>query len=384
MTVHLLTIGPGDGIERIWGHNALLVRDTAAAVEEVYNYGLFDPTAPGFYTDYFMGRNNYLVAVDDLDTMLSGYRADGRRVWAQELALPAAAKVELLRLLQTAAAPRNRFYRYDYFLDNCSTKLRDVLDVVLDGQLGAATEEAASGASWRHHTRRLTAPDPLLYLGIHFIMGPRGDDPTTLWQDMWAPMKLRDTVGALMVDASDGSRTPLVLSEELWEDAAREYPPVRPPSLDSLFLLTGLLTGVVLSLLGYGARARRSLPRAALIAFACVWGLFCLAGSALLVALHWTDHPVTHWNQNLLLFNPLGPFVAVSLIRMTKKGTTSIWGRRFVLGSLLVAAAAVLLHVIPATAQGNRELIAFALPVHLGLCWLMLGVNRMDHALVYG
>ena len=316
--------------------------------------------------------------------MLMGYRTAGRRVWAQELALSPAAKAGLLQLLRTAAAPRNRFYRYDYFLNNCSTKLRDVLDTVLDGQLGAATKEVESGASWRYHTRRLTAPDPLLYLGIHFIMGPRGYEPTTLWQDMWAPMKLRDTVGALVVTGSDGSRTPLVLSEELWEDSAREYPRVRPPSLGSLFLLLGLLAGVVLSILGYGARDRRPLPRAGLIAFACIWGLFCLAGSALLVALHWTDHPVTHWNQNLLLFNPLGPLVAISLIRMTKKGTTSIWGRRFVLGSLLIAAAAVLLHLIPATDQGNRELIAFALPVHLGLCWVMLGVHRMDNALVYG
>ena len=390
MTVHLITVGPGDRIEEMWGHNAVLVRDTAAGIEETYNYGLFDYNDPSFLADFYWGRGDYMVAPMDLEGMLAGYRRAGRRVWAQELELEPAAKVQLLGLLRTAFLPENASYRYNYYLNNCSTKVRDILDVILGGQLRAATDldrdgDAAGGptATWRHDTRRLAVEDLLVYLGIQLLMGPRGDEPTTDWDDMWIPMKLRDTAGALLVTQSDGSRVPLVRSEELWEDADRDYAAAVPSRLDILFLLSGLLAGVILSLLAYGARARGRAARAGLIVFACGWGIVCLATSVLIVALHWTAHTFTYWNQNILLFSPLGPLVAASLIRTAVKGTTSVWGRRFALFAMGLAAAALVLHLIPPMAQGNREMLAFVLPLNLGICWLMLGVYRADDALVY-
>lgn len=399
MTVHLITVGPGDRIEEMWGHNAVLVRDTAAGIEETYNYGLFDPADPGFLPDFYWGRGNYRVAELPLDGMLAGYRRAGRRVWAQELELEPAVKVRLLGLLRSAVLPQNMFYRYNYYLNNCSTKVRDLLDVILGGQLKAVTDAGPDGgapaidgrvaadarptATWRHRTLRLAAEDPLVYLGIQLFMGPRGDESTTGWDDMWTPMKLRDTAGALQVTQNDGSRVPLVRTEELWEDADRDYPSTAPPRLDMLFLLSGLLAGVVLSLLGYGARGRGRAARAGVIVFASAWGLFCLTTSVLIVALHWTAHTFTYWNQNILLFSPLGPLVGASLIRTAVKGTTSVWGRRFTVFSLGLVVIALALHLIAPLAQGNREMLAFVLPLNLGFCWVMLGVHRADDALVY-
>ena len=409
LTVHLITVGPGARVEEMWGHNALLVRDTAAGVEEAYNYGLFDPNAPGFYADFYWGRGDYMVGAADLQAMLAGYRRAGRRVWAQELALEPAAKVRLLGLLRAAVLPQNRFYRYNYYLNNCSTKVRDILDVVLGGQLRAATSVRAGAAdggggtgdappddgagsgpagsatsTWRHHTRRLAAESPVVYLGIQLFMGPRGDQATSGWDDMWIPMKLRDTAGALVVEHGDGRRLPLVRTEELWEDADRDHPATAPPSLDLLFLLSGVLGGVILSLLGHGARGGRRIARAGLIVFACAWGVLGLATSVMIVALHWTEHTFTYWNQNILLFSPLAVPAAASLIRTTLRGTTSVWGRRFAVATVGLAVVPLVLHLIPPLAQGNREMLAFALPVHLGVCWVMLGIHRMDHALVYG
>ena len=296
-------------------------------------------------------------------------------------------------------------YRYNYYLNNCSTKVRDVLDIVLGGQLRAATDgsggesgsergtgapEARAGVdsrparTWRHHTLRLAAENPLAYLGIQVFMGPRGDEPTTRWDDMWTPMKLRDTAGALLVTRSDGTTVPLVRSEELWVDAARDFPSTAPPRLTAVFLLAGLLAGVLLSLLGYGTREKGRMARAGLIAFAGGWGLFCLAAAVMIVALHWTAHTFTYWNQNILIFSPLGPLAAASMIRTAVRGTTSVWGRRFTLCALGLAVVALGLHLISPLAQGNREMLAFALPLNLSICWVMLGIHRMDDALVYG
>jgi len=103
-----------------------------------------------------------------------------------------------------------------------------------------------------------------------------------------------------------------------------------------------------------------------------------------MIVMYWTDHEFMYWNQSVLLFSPLGAGVTLGLLRVVRKGRTGLWGRRFVLGSLVLALAALILNLIPATMSGNREMIAFALPVHLSLCWVMLGIHRMEHALVYG
>ena len=305
-------------------------------------------------------------------------------MWAQELDLEPARKVRLARLLRTATLPENRAYPYRYYLNNCSTKLRDALDTVLDGALRAATDHTPTGATWRKHTRRLSASHPLGYLGIDLVLGPKGDELTNRWQEMWVPMKLRDTAGALFLTRADGSRTPLVRSEELWVDSTREHEPVAAPSLTPLFLLVGLVAAVIMSFLGYLAAAGSTPGRFGLGLCGVLWGGFCFLAGAIMIAVHWTDHEFMYWNRNVLLLSPLGAGVALGILRVVRTGRTGIWGRRFVLGSLALALVALILNLVPATSSGNTEMIAFVLPVHLSQCWVMLGIHRMEHALVYG
>ena len=361
-----------------------MVRDAETGYEAAFNYGIFNPRGVGFYVSFLKGRMMYQVQAQSLPGMLDAYRRNNRRIWAQELDLESDRKVRLLQLLQTAVLPENYIYPYQYYLNNCSTKLRDALDTVLDGQLRAATDGPSTGATWRRDTRRLTSTDAVGYLAIDIVLGPKGDEPTNRWDEMWIPMKLRDTAGGLFVTRADGTRTPLVRSEELWVDSTREHEPVAAPSLDLLFLLTGLVTGLVLSLLGYRAAAGSRLGRLGLGLVASIWGLFCFVAGTVMIGVHWTDHDFMYWNQNVLLFTPLGIGVAAAVLRAIRKGRTSIWGRRFVLGALGLAVVALILNLIPATSTGNRQFIAFALPVHLAICWVMLGIHRMDHALVYG
>ena len=384
LTVYLLTMEAGDVIWELFGHNALVVRDADTGYEEAFDFGIFRMGAAGFYTGFLKGLMMYEVRASEPARMVAAYRAQNRRVWAQELDLEPARKARLLQILQTAVLPENYIYRYHYYLNNCSTRLRDALDTVLDGQLRAATEGDLTGSTWRNDTRRLTSTDAAGYLSIDLLLGPKGDEPTDRWDEMWIPMKLRDTAGALFVTRADGTRTPLVISEELWVDSTREHEPVTAPSFDLLFLLSGLVTGVVLSFLGYRSAAGSRLGKLGLGLTASIWGLFCFLAGTVFIGIHWTDHDFIYWNWNGLILSPLGLGVVVGMLRMLRKGRTSVWGRRFVLGSLALAVVALILNLIPATSTGNRQLIAFALPVHLALCWVMLGIYRMEHALVYG
>ena len=384
LSVHLLTVGPGDRVEELFGHNVLLIRDSATGTEQAFNYGLFDPTESGFLLNFFRGRMMYRVAPLPLDYTLASYRAAGRWVWAQELDLEPASRAQLLDLLETASMPENSRYRYEYFLNNCSTKLRDALDVVLGGQLRTAADSSGdSGVSWRYHTRRLTAGKLHFYAGIDLLLGPKGDESTTTWQEMWVPMKLRDMVGALHVVRSDGSRTRLVRSEAIWVESEREQLPATSRSMELLFLFFGTGVGLVLVILGRQSASGSRRGSLGLSVAGCLWGGFCFVAGTLLVAMHWTDHEFMYWNRNLLLFSPLGPGVAFALVRVTRRGSTGLWGRRFALGSLALAIVALILYLTPAVRQENLVMIAFALPVHLAVCWVLLGVHKMDHTLVY-
>ncbi len=384
LSVFLLTIEPGDAVWEVFGHNALVVRDAAAGVDAAFNYGMFSFDDPGYYARFLSGRMTYWVAEIPLATMLAAYRADDRRVWAQELDLEPTVKLELLRRLRDDARPENRLYAYQYFLDNCSTKLRDALDDALGGQLRRAADVRPAESTWREHTRRLSAAHPLGYLGIDLLLGPRGDEPTNAWDEMWVPSKLRDRVGALFVARSDGSRARLVRSEALWADSSRDPEPIAAPRLGALFLLVGAGVGLTTLFFAYKARARSTPGKLALALLGLSWAALCFAISVVLLFVHWTAHEFMHFNPNLLLFSPLGVGAGLSLVRVARKGRTSVWGRRFALSSAGLAALALVLLAIPGLGARNGEMAALALPVHAALCWAMLGIHRMDHALVYG
>jgi len=100
-------------------------------------------------------------------------------------------------LMEWNEQPENRFYRYDYYRDNCSTRVRDVIDRVLGGALKSATANAPSGVTYRWHTRRLVAEGASsipMYTVLEGGLGPAADRPISKWDEMFLPMRLRDEV----------------------------------------------------------------------------------------------------------------------------------------------------------------------------------------------
>src|SRR5436309_15501909 len=103
------------------------------------------------------------------------YRYFNRSVVAQELNLTPAEREELRTFADWNMRPENQLYRYQYFRDNCSTRVRDVLDRILRGQLCAAARTRMTGTSYRWHVLRLTRVDKALVTGIDIGFGRRGD-----------------------------------------------------------------------------------------------------------------------------------------------------------------------------------------------------------------
>src|SRR6185295_13255419 len=101
---------------------------------------------------------------------------ENRSILIQELDLTPAEKAELRAALEVNARPENRLYKYDYFLDNCSTRVRDAVDRLVDNGL----HRSALGPgrlTLRDHALRMTAEPLWLYVALDLVLGPNVDRP---------------------------------------------------------------------------------------------------------------------------------------------------------------------------------------------------------------
>ena len=371
--VYLVTMGPGDLVWEKFGHNALWVVDPATGIDDAYNYGLFDFAQENFVSRFIQGRMLYWMQGIDGPATLRHYLGDNRDVWVQELNLAPAQKVALRDFLRWNEREENRFYRYDYYRDNCSTRVRDALDRVLGGTMRAQFDTVPTGTTYRSHTARLTASSVAEYSGLMVGLGPAADRPITAWEEMFLPLKVRDRVRTLTTAGPDGRPVPLVLSERHLPSSGRETERDEPPNRIPWYLLGGVLLGA--AFVGLGRAAPRSgAARFGFAALSGVWLVLVALGGVVLAGLWgWTDHAIAYRNENLFQFDPLA-IPLVLLVPCLAYGAR--WAARpAALLMLAVAALAVLgfvLQVLPGLDQTNGEIIALALPAHLGLAWAVL------------
>jgi hypothetical protein len=298
------------------------------------------------------------------------YRQRDRAVWAQELELTNAQKIALRDFVIWNSRPENTVYRYDYYRDNCSTRVRDALDRVLGGVIRATFSGRKTDYSYRSETLRLTQRQSLLAAGIDLGLGRPADHQLTAYEEMFLPMRLRDYLRELRVDDGHGGTRPLVRSEHMLLGTVSHAEPAAPPRWMPAFLALGLILAVLFAVVGW--RGARGNARSRFVAgtLYSIWS-FGAGVLGLILALLWsmTDHAFAHQNENLLLFNPLWLVLAVFVPMTAVKGRLSRATRwlAFLMGALAVIA--LLLHFTGLSRQGNGDIIAFALPPILALAW---------------
>ena len=132
LTVTLLTFETGGLIWERFGHNGIWIHDAAAGTDHLYDYGRFSFKEAHFIYNFARGRMWYSMGdTNDVAAVIDFYAREGRKIWAQELDLAPEARAKLRDFLEWNIRPENRGYAYDYYRDNCSTRIRDALDVAL-------------------------------------------------------------------------------------------------------------------------------------------------------------------------------------------------------------------------------------------------------------
>ena len=372
MTVSLVTFGPGEQIYERFGHNGIRVRDDERGVDQFFDWGHFEFT-PDFMLKFAKGDLHYWMdGTADAQRLIDFYiRTGDRQVTEQILNLSPAQVERLYRALFNNLKPKNRTYRYDYYLDNCSTRARDMLDQATDGAIRRALDPLADH-TFRFHTRRLMPVGVLNTLCTtlaDMAGGPRIDRPLTRWEASFVPMLLADGLDEARNQMEDGTIVPLVLERRVLHTTttAANADPDRPWNPTRWTLPFSLLTSGLMLLL-----ARRGWRRAfALIA--SLWQGFVLFAACSLPAMAlFTWHWPVAWNANLLQFTPLSVLVLLALWRQRWRRPLQ-WAATGAVG-LSAAGAILTIAPLPFAPQQNGSAVALALPLHvatmIGLRWI--------------
>ena len=125
--VSLLTCTPGEELYSIFGHSAIRIIDSNNVTDYVYNYGTFNFDDEGFYLKFVRGKLLYYVSLERADDFIYNYMASGRGITEQLLNLSAEEKITVQKALNENLKEENKYYKYDFFLDNCTTRLRDII-----------------------------------------------------------------------------------------------------------------------------------------------------------------------------------------------------------------------------------------------------------------
>jgi hypothetical protein len=372
LQVSLLTIGPGPIFWERFGHNAIVIRDHEAGIEVAFNYGIFDFEQDDFLTNFARGNMRYRIAADRLGDDIEMYREESRSITEQRLAFTPEQAATLRDFLRDNLRPEKRFYRYDYYLANCSTRVRDALDAALGGAIKRGTEGRSSGFTYRMDSLRLMAANPVLMLGIDLGLGPYADQRIDYWQESFVPAVFSRALGEVRVTDANGASVPLVASESTIAKGTVEEPPALPPDLRWPFLILGIAIALAFYAL---ARSRSRASRMPAAIFGVVLELFCgLGGLVLLFLWFGTAHQSAWRNENLLLLNPLCLLLIPAMATLARTvPRIARLGARVAWIVVALAAFALFSKILPWFAQANLHWILLFVPIHLAIA---LAISR--------
>ena len=377
LAVSLVTFSPGDDVASWWGHGSLVVEDRRLGSARLYNYGMFSFDS-AMLRRYVMGRLEFWVAEASPTATYRFYRSMDRDVRIQELNLTPAQRVEVGKLLADNVLPENRNYLYHHYNDNCVTRLRDMIDKAVGGQLKQA-DAAPARMTLREHTRRYTAVSPPMSVLLDFLMNDEIDRPITHWEEAFLPDELERQVASLQVTMPDGQKAPLVAKAWDFYKSDRTPPPEQPPRYGPWMLLIGLAVGASALGLAYWGRAGGRLPRVLLGLEQMVLGLALgFPGTVLFIMWTVTDHTVSYRNENILLANPLTLLVVpLGLMFAWGSARARSWLRTLWLAMAGLGMLGLVLKVLPVFNQDNWRLIALILPISVGFA----GALNLDRLL---
>jgi hypothetical protein len=323
--VYLVTCSPGTETYSIYGHSALRIVIPAKNSDMAYNWGVFDFGTPNFAWKFAKGRLEYMLGVYSFDRFLQDYFLEKRSVVQQKINLEPDEIEILFALITENLKPENRKYRYDFFYDDCSTRIRDLLEKSVGDKLKYPPEISKDIPTFREKVNEYQQPYPWLQMGIDFLMGTPGDKKAGLRDRMFLPIYLQEGLSQTVVNRN-GKMIPLLQNPS----ALLEFdPPEAKPGFFTLpmFILSLLL--IIIIVLSATARGKTANKAIDLVIFS----FFSVLALMMLFFNFFTDHQQMKWNLNIIW---LSPFIILCLVSLVLNKEWFTWFKIVLFLSLLI------------------------------------------------
>lgn len=298
--IYLVTVSPGEELYAAFGHSALWVRDPARRLDVVFNYGTFDFNTPDFYTKFALGHLDYMLSTGRMNYLVRSAQAENRSVYTQELALDSMQKQMLYAALIENYKEENRYYRYDFLFDNCSTRIRDMLERVLSHE-ELDWRKIAKRKTFREFLGIYTAESEWIDLSFGLILGQSLDTKATAREEMFLPDELMDGFDRAVLNGKPLVSETKTLFEA--EERASSLKIFTPATVFWFVCIIGVFLSIRQHKFGFHSKWFDKI----------VFFATGLIGLIITVLWFFTEHHVTVDNWNIAWANPLNFILAFFL-----------------------------------------------------------------------
>jgi len=195
LRVSLLTCTPGDELYSLFGHSAIRIIDSSSVQDNVFNYGTFNFDDKNFYLKFIRGKLLYYISTEPSRDFIEYYKMTDREITEQVLSLSASEKISLYHKLLNNLKEENKYYQYDFFFDNCTTRLRDLIVSEKDPPLVLPPVKPMN-SSFRNAIHEYLDKGKQYWskLGIDILLGARTDHKMTASEQEFLPNNLMNAL----------------------------------------------------------------------------------------------------------------------------------------------------------------------------------------------
>lgn len=191
-SLSILTIGPGSSLNDSFGHSAIRVYDSNQKIDIVFDYGRYDFNADGFYINFIKGKLNYEIGWSYYNSLIAYYKTQNRSIYEQKLNLPLKEKQKFLDKLLQRIEPANKRYSYDFFYNNCATKIKDDLINITKNNITFSIKKDSTLKTFRQLIRSHVPQNSWGGIGIDLALGSVVDKKATVEEHTFLPNYLRN------------------------------------------------------------------------------------------------------------------------------------------------------------------------------------------------
>ena len=355
--ISILTIGPGNSLSDAFGHSGIRVIDEINNYDIVFNYGVYDYNAPNFYGNFVKGRPIYSLGLNNYENFYKNYVNQSRQIIEQKLDLSEYQKRIFVNKLITNSKEANKFYEYNYFENNCSTKIADLFNEILEEDIkNEGLHKTNVGTnSYRKLVYENINPNSWGALGIDICLGAVIDKNINSKDELFLPYNLKSYFDEL--GNSNIRNGNLVTTSVLFGEYSKYTETLISPVY---FLLILSLIIISITYIDYLRRTRSMLLDSIVLIITGVIGLL------LIYLWFFSNHTASAWNYNLLWAIPFNLILFIELLKSKQKKWVISYLKLIVIMLLLMC-----LHWVVGVQVFNISLISLILALIIRYFYLI-------------